>query len=56
MILATVSKHDIAGIVVILVGVFVLGLGIMRAAIRTAMLFAGVIVLVIGILLVTRTL
>ena len=55
-VLATVSKHDIAGIVAIVVGVIVVGLGLVRAALRTAMLTVGLIVVVVGILFFTRTL
>ena len=54
MLLATISKHDIGGIIAILVGIAVLGLGLARAAIRTALLFLVAIVIVVGILLVTR--
>jgi hypothetical protein len=54
-VLGTVSKHAIAGVVAIVIGVLVVGFGLVRAAIRTAMLFIGVIVVVIGILLATRT-
>jgi hypothetical protein len=53
-VLATVSKHAIAGIVAIVVGVAVVLLGLVKAAIRMAMLFVGVIVVVLGILLATR--
>lgn len=54
-VLATISKHDIAGIVAILIGVAVVGLGIMRAVARTALLAVGAIVVIVGILLVSRT-
>lgn len=54
-ILATLSKHDVAGIVAILVGILVVGVGIIKAVARTALLAAGAVVVVVGILLVTRT-
>jgi hypothetical protein len=54
-VLATVSKHAIGGIVAIVIGVLVVLFGLVKAAIRTAMLFIGVIVVVVGILLATRT-
>ncbi len=55
-VVATVSKHDIGGIIAIVIGIAVLVFGLMRAAIRAAMLVVGVVVVVIGILLLTRTL
>lgn len=54
-VLATVSKHAISGIIALVVGVIVLAYGLMRAAARAAMMFAGAIVIIIGILLLTRT-
>ncbi len=57
--LATVSKHAIAGIVAIVAGVIIVGFGAVKLAAKTAMAFflplAGVAVIVIGILFVTRT-
>ena len=57
--LATVSKHAIAGVVAIVAGVIVVGFGVVKLAAKTAMGFllplAGVVVIVIGILFVTRT-
>jgi len=55
-VLATISKHDIGGIIAIVVGVVVLVFGLLRAAIRAAMLAVSAVVVVIGILLLTRTL
>jgi hypothetical protein len=55
-VLATISKHDIGGIIAILVGIAVLVFGLLRAAIRAAMLALGAVVVIIGILLLTRTL
>jgi hypothetical protein len=55
-VLATISKHDIGGIIAIVAGVVVLAFGLLRAAIRTAMLALSAVVVVIGILLLTRTL
>jgi hypothetical protein len=56
--LATVSKHAIAGIVAIVAGVIVVGFGVVKLAAKTAMAFllplVGVVVIVIGILFVTR--
>jgi hypothetical protein len=54
-VLATVSKHDIGGIIAIVVGIVVVIFGLMRAAIRAAMLVLGVVVVLIGLLLLTRT-
>jgi hypothetical protein len=54
-VLATVSKHDIGGIIAIVVGIVVVVFGLMRAAIRAAMLVLGVVVVLIGVLLLTRT-
>jgi hypothetical protein len=55
-VLATISKHDIGGIIAIVVGVVVLVFGLLRAAIRAAMLAISAVVVIIGILLLTRTL
>jgi hypothetical protein len=55
-VLATISKHDIGGIIAIVVGVVALAFGLVRAAIRAAMLAFGAVVVIIGILLLTRTL
>jgi hypothetical protein len=58
-LIATVSKHDIGGIVAIVIGAIVIVLGVAKLAARTAMAFllplVGVVVVVIGILLFTRT-
>ncbi|HEY5272989.1 MAG TPA: hypothetical protein VIJ34_07115 [Acidimicrobiales bacterium] len=55
-VVATISKHDIGGIIAIVVGLAVLVFGLMRAAIRAAMLVLSVVVVLIGVLLLTRTL
>jgi hypothetical protein len=54
-VFATVSKHAIGGIVAIVVGVLAVLFGLVKTAIRTAMLFVGVVIVVLGILLATRT-
>jgi len=58
-LLATVSKHDIGGILAIVVGAIAIVLGVAKLAAKTAIAFllpiAGVVVIVIGILLFTRT-
>jgi hypothetical protein len=56
LVLATISKHDVGGIIAILVGVAVLVFGLLRAAIRFAMLAVSAVIVIIGILLLTRTL
>lgn len=55
-VVATVSKHVVGGIIAIVVGLAVLVFGLMRAAVRTAMLVISVVVVLIGVLLLTRTL
>jgi hypothetical protein len=55
-VLATISKHDVGGIIAIVVGIVVLVFGLLRAAIRAALLAVSAVVVVIGILLLTRTL
>jgi hypothetical protein len=55
-VLSTISKHDIGGIIAIVVGIAVLVFGLLRAAIRAAMLAVSAVVVVVGILLLTRTL
>jgi hypothetical protein len=55
-VVATISKHDVGGIIAIVVGLAVLVFGLMRAAIRAAMLVLGVVVVLVGVLLLTRTL
>jgi hypothetical protein len=54
-VLATLSKHDVAGIIAILIGAAVVALGILRRVARLALLAAGAVVVVIGILLLSRT-
>jgi hypothetical protein len=56
LVLATISKHDVGGIIAILVGIAVLVFGLLRAAIRAAMLALSAVVVIIGVLLLTRTL
>ena len=53
-VLATLSKHDVAGIVAILIGIVVVVLGIMRRVAKLALLATGAAVVVLGILLVSR--
>jgi hypothetical protein len=53
--LANVSKHASAGIAAIVIGVLAVGFGLVKAAVRAAMLAIGVIIVVLGILLATRT-
>jgi len=55
-VVATVSKHAIGGIIALVIGAVVVAFGLMRAAIRAAMLVIGVIVVLVGVLLLTRTL
>ena len=53
-VFAAISKHAIGGIIAIVVGVIAIGFGLLRTAMRAVMLFAGVAVVVIGVLLATR--
>jgi hypothetical protein len=53
-VVATISKHDIGGIIAIVLGVIVLAFGLLRAAIRTAMLVVAAVIVVVGVLLLTR--
>jgi hypothetical protein len=55
LVVATISKHHISGIIAIIAGAVVVGIGVVRAALRVAMLAVGSVVVVIGILLFTRT-
>ena len=58
-IVASISKHDLGGTVVVVVGVVLIVLGGLRMAAKAASAFlipiAGLVVLVVGILLFTRT-
>jgi hypothetical protein len=58
-ILATVDKHDLGGTIVVVVGVALVVLGAIRMAAKAASAFliplAGLVVLIVGILLFTRT-
>ena len=58
VIVGTVSKHDVGGIIAIVVGVLIVVLGFAKVAAKTAMAFlfplAGIVVVVLGILLLTR--
>ena len=54
-LLGTVSKHATAGIIAIVIGALAFLLGLVKTAVRTVMLLVGVGVVVIGILLATRT-
>ena len=59
-VLASVSKHDEAGIAAVVVGLILVGIGAVRVAGRAAraMLIpiVGVVVIILGILFFTRTL
>ena len=58
-IVATISKHDVGGAIVVVVGVLLVILGGLRMAAKAASAFlipiAGIAVLVVGTLLFTRT-
>jgi hypothetical protein len=56
LVLAAISKHDVGGIIAILVGVVILVFGLLRAAIRAALLAVSAVVVIVGVLLLTRTL
>jgi len=58
LVLAKISKHDIGGIVAVVVGLAIVGFGVMRVMARVAgaavIPVIGVVVIVIGILLFAR--
>ncbi|MCU1492121.1 MAG: hypothetical protein JWM85_3526 [Acidimicrobiaceae bacterium] len=58
-LLATFSKHDLAGLIAIIVGVVLLGAGLLRVmgrvAVGAVVPIIGLVVLIIGILFITRT-
>jgi type IV secretory pathway VirB2 component (pilin) len=53
-LLASISKHHLAGIIAVVVGVIVVGFGLLRSAMRVAFSVVGIVVVVLGILVFTR--